>query len=222
MLEYQNKTMPSYDGENVQAGLLLDIKLARHHLARIFIVQGLCLNGTSILYVLSTLQIGGSVFLDLLYDLLHDLLYINTCGFLQAARESLLQSKKPNAQLVVTGCMFNLHEKEIKSMYPEVNHISERDRFQAIQQRSRRNLYRRNLIDIFESDSRICRYLDMPIRHISNDILKRMKRTTTGDGIRQTIAKTTDKTAAGYSHSHQLDGGVSRRNRRALSRALGL
>lgn len=44
-----------------------------------------------------------------------------------------------------------------------------------------------DVVEILESDSRVCRYLDMPIQHINNKILKRMRRKTTGDDIRQTI-----------------------------------
>jgi ribosomal protein S12 methylthiotransferase len=43
------------------------------------------------------------------------------------------------------------------------------------------------IIDIIESDPRICRYLDMPIQHISDVMLKQMKRTTTSKDIKQTI-----------------------------------
>ena len=44
-----------------------------------------------------------------------------------------------------------------------------------------------DLIQLMEEDKRICRYLDMPIQHINNYILKRMKRKTSGDDIKQTI-----------------------------------
>jgi ribosomal protein S12 methylthiotransferase len=43
------------------------------------------------------------------------------------------------------------------------------------------------LLDIMESDPRICRYLDMPIQHSHNDMLKLMRRTTTSEEIQQTI-----------------------------------
>jgi ribosomal protein S12 methylthiotransferase len=50
-----------------------------------------------------------------------------------------------------------------------------------------------DIIDIMQSDKRICRYLDMPIQHINDEILKRMRRKTTGSDIRQTIQKLRSK-----------------------------
>ena len=43
------------------------------------------------------------------------------------------------------------------------------------------------LIAIIQKDSRICRYLDMPIQHINSDILKSMKRKTSKEQIISTI-----------------------------------
>lgn len=45
------------------------------------------------------------------------------------------------------------------------------------------------LIDLIHSDSRICRYLDMPIQHINDDILKSMRRKTSREDILNVIAK---------------------------------
>lgn len=45
------------------------------------------------------------------------------------------------------------------------------------------------LIDLLARDKRICRYLDMPIQHISNRILKAMKRKTSKEQIIETIEK---------------------------------
>lgn len=45
------------------------------------------------------------------------------------------------------------------------------------------------LIAIIQKDSRICRYLDMPIQHINNEILKSMKRKTSKEQIIDTINK---------------------------------
>lgn len=44
------------------------------------------------------------------------------------------------------------------------------------------------LITLMKSDERICRYLDMPIQHINNAMLKSMRRATSGDQIRSIIA----------------------------------
>ena len=59
-----------------------------------------------------------------------DYLVINTCGFLQAARDEskatiqqLLQEKKKSAKLLVTGCMVNLHKEQIMQDYPQVDHV---------------------------------------------------------------------------------------------------
>jgi len=46
----------------------------------------------------------------------------------------------------------------------------------------------KDLIDIIKSDNRICKYLDMPIQHINNSVLKRMRRNTTSEDMFRTIA----------------------------------
>lgn len=45
------------------------------------------------------------------------------------------------------------------------------------------------LIDVITSDKRICHYIDMPIQHINNDLLKAMRRLTTREDIISTITK---------------------------------
>jgi ribosomal protein S12 methylthiotransferase len=45
------------------------------------------------------------------------------------------------------------------------------------------------LIAVIQSDSRICRYLDMPIQHINNEMLKAMHRTTSKEEILEIIGK---------------------------------
>lgn len=45
------------------------------------------------------------------------------------------------------------------------------------------------LIEIMKSDSRICPYLDMPIQHINDEVLKNMRRHTTGSDIKSIITK---------------------------------
>jgi ribosomal protein S12 methylthiotransferase len=44
-----------------------------------------------------------------------------------------------------------------------------------------------SLINLMQSDSRICPYLDMPIQHINDTILRSMRRATNGEQIRTTI-----------------------------------
>ncbi len=43
------------------------------------------------------------------------------------------------------------------------------------------------LIQLIKSDGRICPYLDMPIQHVNNDILKSMRRTTSKEDITRSI-----------------------------------
>jgi ribosomal protein S12 methylthiotransferase len=45
------------------------------------------------------------------------------------------------------------------------------------------------LIEIMQSDKRICPYLDMPIQHVNNEVLKRMRRNTNKEHIIETITK---------------------------------
>lgn len=45
------------------------------------------------------------------------------------------------------------------------------------------------LIELMKSDSRICPYLDMPIQHINNEMLRSMRRTTSREDIISTIEK---------------------------------
>ena len=59
-----------------------------------------------------------------------DYLVVNTCGFLQTARDEssdailqLLNEKRPNSKLLVTGCMVNLHKEQILKTYPEVDKV---------------------------------------------------------------------------------------------------
>ena len=43
------------------------------------------------------------------------------------------------------------------------------------------------LIDVFAAEEKLCPYIDMPIQHINNDILRRMARRTTSAEIRKRI-----------------------------------
>ena len=59
-----------------------------------------------------------------------DYLIVNTCGFLKASRdesndviEELLSDKKPGSKVIVTGCMAQTHQEEIRKAYPEINSI---------------------------------------------------------------------------------------------------
>ncbi|NGX57637.1 MAG: Ribosomal protein S12 methylthiotransferase RimO [Chlamydiae bacterium] len=44
-----------------------------------------------------------------------------------------------------------------------------------------------DLIELIRTDGRICRYLDMPIQHVNNDILKSMRRATSKEDIIRVI-----------------------------------
>lgn len=59
-----------------------------------------------------------------------DYLVVNTCGFLAESRKescdtisSLIQEKKKEARLVVTGCMVQKHSDEIKEKFPDVHYF---------------------------------------------------------------------------------------------------
>jgi ribosomal protein S12 methylthiotransferase len=59
-----------------------------------------------------------------------DFLVVNTCGFLEAARQetldtigSLLGDRKEGAKLIATGCMVQKHSDQIRSAYPDVQHM---------------------------------------------------------------------------------------------------
>ncbi|MCH9633443.1 MAG: Ribosomal protein S12 methylthiotransferase RimO [Chlamydiae bacterium] len=59
-----------------------------------------------------------------------DYLIVNTCGFLKASRDEsndviqeLLDYKKEGAKVIVTGCMAQTHQEEIRAAYPEINAI---------------------------------------------------------------------------------------------------
>ena len=59
-----------------------------------------------------------------------DYVVVNTCGFLESAREEsneaireFLQTKPPNTKVIVTGCMVNLHQHQIYQDFPQVDSI---------------------------------------------------------------------------------------------------
>ncbi|WP_420421133.1 30S ribosomal protein S12 methylthiotransferase RimO [Simkania sp.] len=59
-----------------------------------------------------------------------DHIIINTCGFLEASREESLgtveeaiEGRKKGARVIVTGCMVQTHEMEIKKYYPNVDYF---------------------------------------------------------------------------------------------------
>lgn len=59
-----------------------------------------------------------------------DYLVVNTCGFLADSRkesldaiQSLMDAKKAEAKVVVTGCMVQNHRDEIKNNLPDVNYL---------------------------------------------------------------------------------------------------
>lgn len=43
------------------------------------------------------------------------------------------------------------------------------------------------IMDAIASEEKICKYVDLPVQHVSDDILRRMKRRCTGDDIRRII-----------------------------------
>jgi len=53
--------------------------------------------------------------------------------------------------------------------------------------------WRDELIDLLATEEKLCAYVDLPIQHASDPILKSMNRSTTQDGIRKLIAKLRDR-----------------------------
>lgn len=49
------------------------------------------------------------------------------------------------------------------------------------------------LIDTIANEPKICKYIDMPIQHVSDNVLDRMRRRSTGDSIRSVIKKLRDR-----------------------------
>ena len=49
------------------------------------------------------------------------------------------------------------------------------------------------LIETIASEPKICKYIDMPIQHVSDNVLHRMRRQSTGDSIRAVITKLRDR-----------------------------
>ncbi|MBS0624029.1 MAG: 30S ribosomal protein S12 methylthiotransferase RimO [Verrucomicrobia bacterium] len=61
---------------------------------------------------------------------LADYLVVNTCAFLEASRQEskdviqdLLNTKKKDAKLIVTGCMVSKHREEIERLFPGVHYL---------------------------------------------------------------------------------------------------
>jgi len=50
-----------------------------------------------------------------------------------------------------------------------------------------------SLIDVFAREEKLCAYVDMPVQHINNDILRRMARRTNSDQIRKRISDLREK-----------------------------
>lgn len=55
------------------------------------------------------------------------------------------------------------------------------------------DLFTDELIDVIASEPKVVKYLDIPIQHINNDILRRMNRRGTGDQIRELFAQLRDR-----------------------------
>ena len=49
------------------------------------------------------------------------------------------------------------------------------------------------LIDTIANEPKICKYIDMPIQHISDNVLRLMRRRSTGDSIKKVIQKLRDR-----------------------------
>jgi ribosomal protein S12 methylthiotransferase len=56
-----------------------------------------------------------------------DFLVVNTCGFLESARqeglETIKELKKTNAKIIVAGCMVQKHQELLKENFPEIHYM---------------------------------------------------------------------------------------------------
>jgi ribosomal protein S12 methylthiotransferase len=59
-----------------------------------------------------------------------DFLVVNTCGFLQSARQEgidtireMFAEKKPDAKVIVAGCMVQKHGAELKALFPDIHYM---------------------------------------------------------------------------------------------------
>lgn len=59
-----------------------------------------------------------------------DYIIVNTCGFLEAARaeslatiDEMYQERKEGAKIIVTGCMVQTHDGEIKKQFPDIDYL---------------------------------------------------------------------------------------------------
>lgn len=63
-----------------------------------------------------------------------DMILINTCGFIEEAKEESIQNilnynQLSNKEIIVTGCMVNLYKKQLSKNIPEVKHFYSIDEF---------------------------------------------------------------------------------------------
>jgi len=59
-----------------------------------------------------------------------DYLVVNTCGFLQSARQEgidtvaeMFRVKKPDAKVIIAGCMVQKHGAELKAQFPDIHYM---------------------------------------------------------------------------------------------------
>ncbi len=59
-----------------------------------------------------------------------DFLVVNTCGFLEASRQEGIQTiqdlfdiKKPDAKMIIAGCMVQKHSGELKERFPQIHYL---------------------------------------------------------------------------------------------------
>lgn len=77
------------------------------------------------------------------------------------------------------------------------------------------------LIEVIRTESKICNYIDIPIQHASDRVLKAMRRRSTGESIKNTIKRL--KEAIPDIHIRTtLITGIPRRERRGFRHLAGL
>src|SRR5262249_23706898 len=71
------------------------------------------------------------------------------------------------------------------------------------------------LLDTIAGEEKVCSYIDMPLQHISDRMLRAMRRERDGAALDSSDSGTHPRCR----HSHRIHRRVSRRNRRGLRRA---
>src|SRR5438067_305552 len=118
-----------------------------------------------------------------------EVIVVNTCGFIDAAKKESIDALVEAGRLkeagscravVGVGCMVQRHKDELVEALPEV------DLFLGAAEVER---LIPKLLELMAREPRIVPYIDMPIQHASDDVLKRMRRPERRQIIRERVAR---------------------------------